>query len=39
MRNKHTKQQLQEQLLAEFDAVNKFGRGVGTNCSVLEPKH
>ena len=25
----HTKQQLQEQLLAEFDALNKLGRGIG----------
>ena len=29
MTNKHTKQQLQEQLLAEFDAVDKFGKFVG----------
>jgi hypothetical protein len=29
MANKHTKQQLQEQLLAEFDAVDKFGKFVG----------
>jgi hypothetical protein len=29
MRNNYKKQQLQEQLLAEFDAVNKFGKLVG----------
>ena len=29
MKNKNTKQQLQEQLLAEFDAVDKFGKFVG----------
>ena len=29
MGNKHTTQQLQEQLLAEFDALDKFGRGIG----------
>ena len=29
MTNKHTKQHLQESLLAEFDAVDKFGKFVG----------
>ena len=29
MKNKLTEQQLQEQLLAEFDAVDKFGKFVG----------
>ena len=29
MKNKLTEQQLQAQLLAEFDAINKLGRGIG----------
>ena len=29
MTNRHTKQQIQEQLLAEFDALDKLGRGIG----------
>ena len=29
MTNRLTEQQLQEQLLAEFDAIDKFGRGLG----------
>ena len=29
MKNKLTEQQIQEQLLAEFDAIDKIGRGIG----------